>query len=90
MSKFLEHIYNNLIFRNDPQRQDLTDFFTWEFSLIFSSILLKFGKIEEFSALFHNTYFVESNYTTLSPVRFTHFNHDCPYINKVLAKKNLI
>ena len=87
MGEFLEYLDNNLRFRNDPPRQDLADFFKWEFAVLFATILLKFDRIDDFSSLFNKTYFVESWEKTLTPTSFTHFNFYCRSIDEILVRQ---
>ena len=76
-----------LRFRNDTPRQDLADFFKWEFAVVFTSILLKFNRIDDFSLFFNKTYFVESWEKTLKPTSFTHFDFYCRNIDEILVKQ---
>ena len=87
MGEFLEYLDKNLRFRNDPPRQDLADYFKWEFAVVFASILLKFNRIDDFSSLFNKTYFVESWEKTLTPTSFTHFNFYCRSIDEILVRQ---
>ena len=87
MGEFIEYLDNNLRFRNDTPRQDLADFFKWEFAVVFTSILLKFNRIDDFSLFFNKTYFVESWEKTLKPTSFTHFDFYCRNIDEILVKQ---
>ena len=87
MGEFLEHLDNNLRFINDCPRQDLANFFKWEFTVIFASILLKFNRIDDFSLFFNRTYFVDSWEKTLTPTSLTYFNFYCHSIDEILVKQ---
>ena len=87
MGEFLEHLDKNLRFRNDRPRQDLANFFKWEFAVIFASILLKFNRFDDFSLFFNRTYFVDSWEKTLTPTSLSYFNFYCRSIDEILVKQ---
>ena len=59
MGNLLEFLEDNVTYSNDDQRQDLIDFFKWEFVVVFTAILLRFKKYNDLSDLVKRTFLLE-------------------------------
>lgn len=83
MGDFLESLDNSLIFRNDSPRQDLANFFKWEFAILFVALLLKYAQYHELSVLIKKTYFV-NECCVMKSRSFFDYNCYCRHIEEVI------
>lgn len=84
MGNLLEYIEDNVVFTRDNRRQDLVDFFKWEYVIVFVAILVKCKKYHDLSDLVKKTFFIKSRY--MSPETISYYNHSCSTIDEDLNR----